>query len=103
MVEATSEAATTAPVSAKFCVACINVARVLHRLGADCLALYTQGGVTGHELATLLAQEGVPAQGLPIAAETRESFSVHENSTGLDYRFVLPGPRLQPAEVERAL
>lgn len=81
----------------------INVARVLHRLGADGLALYTQGGVTGHELATLLAQEGVPAQGLPIAAETRESFSVHENSTGLDYRFVLPGPRLQPDEVEQAL
>lgn len=81
----------------------INVARVLHRLGADGLALYTQGGVTGHELATLLAQEGVPALGLPIAAETRESLSVHENSTGLDYRFVLPGPRLQPDEVEQAL
>lgn len=81
----------------------VNVARVLHRLGADTLALFTQGGVTGQELATSLAQEGVPAQGLPIAGDTRESFSVHENSTGLDYRFVLPGPRLSPTELAHAL
>lgn len=81
----------------------VNVARVLHRLGADTLALFTQGGVTGQALATSLAQEGVPAQGLPIAGDTRESFSVHENSTGLDYRFVLPGPRLSPTELAQAL
>jgi 6-phosphofructokinase 2 len=77
----------------------INVARVLHRLGSDCLALYAAGGVTGERLGQLLDAEGVPRHCLPIAQETRESFSVHEQSTGRDYRFVLPGPALAPAEV----
>lgn len=78
----------------------INVARVLHRLGSDCLALYAAGGVTGERLGQLLDAERVPRHCLPIAQETRESFSVHEFSTGLDYRFVLPGPTLSPAETD---
>ncbi len=78
----------------------INVARVLHRLGSDCLALYAAGGVTGERLGQLLDAEQVPRQCLPIAQETRESFSVHELATGRDYRFVLPGPTLSPAETD---
>lgn len=76
----------------------INVARVLHRLGSDCLALYAAGGVTGERLGRLLDAEGVPRHCLPIAQDTRESFSVHELASGRDYRFVLPGPTLSPAE-----
>lgn len=76
----------------------INVARVLHRLGADVTAIYPAGGATGAVLTTLLQAEGVPVQVLPIAAETRESFSVHESSTGQDWRFVLPGPAMSEAE-----
>lgn len=77
----------------------INVARVLHRLGADVTAIYPAGGATGAALTKLLQAEGVPAQVVPIAGETRESFSVHEASTGQDWRFVLPGPTLSEAEV----
>lgn len=76
----------------------INVARVLARLGADVLALYPAGGVAGGQLRALLRAEGVPDEVLPITGETRESFSVHEEASGLDYRFVLPGPTLAPAE-----
>ncbi|MBV8618835.1 MAG: 1-phosphofructokinase family hexose kinase [Curvibacter sp.] len=76
----------------------VNVARVVHRLGAGVRALYTEGGATGRELRALLDQEGVPCEGLPIVAPTRESLSVHETSSGLDWRFVLPGPTLLPAE-----
>lgn len=76
----------------------INVARVLHRLGADVTAIYPAGGATGAVLTTLLQAEGVPVQVLPIAGETRESFSVHESSTGQDWRFVLPGPAMSEAE-----
>lgn len=76
----------------------INVARVLHRLGADVRALYTCGGVTGRVLSELLAQERIPAQALDIANETRESFTVHEGSSGQDFRFVLPGPTLSEVE-----
>lgn len=76
----------------------INVARVLARQGADVLALHPAGGVTGAQLQSLLQAEGVPTQPIAIAGETRESFSVHETATGLDWRFVLPGPTLAPAE-----
>jgi len=77
----------------------INVARVLHRLGADVTAIYPVGGATGEALTKLLQAEGVPAQVVPIAGQTRESFSVHEASSGLDWRFVLPGPTLSEAEL----
>lgn len=78
----------------------VNVARVLHRLGAHCVALFTQGGVTGERLHHLLSQEKVRCHCAPIAQETRESFSVHEARSGNDFRFVLPGPTLSPDEYE---
>lgn len=81
----------------------INVARVLHRLGADVLALFTAGGVTGERLSELLAQEGLRAQAVPIGGETRESFTVHEGLSGQDYRFVLPGPALTETEWQACL
>lgn len=81
----------------------INVARVLARLDCDVLALYPSGGVTGQEFDALLRAEGVPTQVIPIAGETRESFSVHEMSTGHDWRFVLPGPALAEEEWQACL
>lgn len=81
----------------------INVARVLHRLGSNCLALYPSGGTTGQRLGQLLDEEQVRHQGLPMAGETRESFSVHETSSGKDFRFVLPGPTLSPTEWQACL
>ena len=85
----------------------INVARVLHRLGADVLAIYPAGGPTGARLQQLLQAEGVPTQALPIAGETRESFTVHEGAGEVndshEYRFVLPGPTLSPGEWQACL
>jgi 6-phosphofructokinase 2 len=76
----------------------INVARVLHRLGSDVLALYPAGGSTGERLHRLMHDEGVPALRQPIAGDTRESFTVHERTSGREYRFVLPGPTLSATE-----
>lgn len=81
----------------------INVARVLHRLGADVMAIYPAGGPTGARLQQLVRNEGVPDQALPIAGETRESFTAHERQSGHEYRFVLPGPTLSPAEWQACL
>lgn len=85
----------------------INVARVLHRLGADVLAIFPAGGPTGARLQQLLQAEGVPTLALPIAGETRESFTAHERSgegqAGHEYRFVLPGPTLSPGEWQACL
>lgn len=76
----------------------INVARVIGRLGGRVLAVYPAGGVTGQRLTDLLAAEGVETAPVPIAGETRESFTVADRSDGAEYRFVLPGPALTPAE-----
>jgi 6-phosphofructokinase 2 len=78
----------------------VNVARVLHRLGANCVALYLAGGVTGERHHKLMNAEKVRCHVIPIAEETRESFSVHETSSGNDFRFVLPGPNVSAAEYE---
>ena len=78
----------------------VNVARVLHRLGANCVAMYLAGGVTGERHHKLMNAEKVHCHVLPIAEETRESFSVHETSSGNDFRFVLPGPHVSTTEAE---
>ena len=81
----------------------VNVARVLHRLGGQVLAVYPAGGATGERLHNLLLGEGVPTLRLAIAGETRESFTVHETESGREFRFVLPGPSLTGAEWSAAL
>ncbi len=78
----------------------VNVARVLHRLGAHSVAVYLAGGVTGERHHELMSAEKVRCHVMPIAEETRESFSVHETSSGHDYRFVLPGPQVSAVEYE---
>ena len=81
----------------------VNVARVLHRLGASCQAVYLAGGVTGERHRQLVRDEGVRCHVVPIADETRESFSAHELATGHDYRFVLPGPQVTDTEWQSCL
>jgi len=78
----------------------VNVARVLHRLGANCVAVYLAGGVTGERHHQLMRAEKVRCHLVPIAEETRESFSAHELSSGHDFRFVLPGPEVLASEYE---
>ncbi|PIF20642.1 MULTISPECIES: 1-phosphofructokinase family hexose kinase [unclassified Acidovorax] len=81
----------------------INVARVLHRLGADVSAWALAGGAAGAQVQQLLAGEGVPTRLQRIAGDTRENFSVVETSTGQEFRFVLPGPMLQVSEWQACL
>lgn len=81
----------------------INVARVIHRLGGDVLALFPAGGVTGRELQALIEAEQIAYRCIAISQETRESFSVHETRSGQDFRFVLPGPCLNEVEWAQCL
>jgi 6-phosphofructokinase 2 len=81
----------------------INVAKVAHVLGASVAAVYPAGGLTGEVLTDLLVGDGVPIRRVDIDAPTRESFTVNEMSTGLQYRFVLPGPSLSFVEQQRCL
>jgi 6-phosphofructokinase 2 len=81
----------------------INVARVIQRLGGKATAIFPAGGANGRRLETLLAEEMTTCKVVPISGETREDFSVFEEGTGRQYRFVLPGPRLQDAEWRNCL
>ncbi len=81
----------------------INVARVLHRLGAAVEARALVGGPAGAQLQTLLQQEGVPCRMHPIAGDTRENMSVLETRTGQEFRFVLPGPTVDPTQSQALL
>jgi 6-phosphofructokinase 2 len=76
----------------------INVARVAHVLGAPVSAVFPAGGPTGDVVADLLVQQGVPFHRVKISGRTRESFTVNEETSGQQYRFVLTGPRLTFAE-----
>ena len=78
----------------------INVARVLRRLGGGVTAVVPLGGVTGTLIETLLRHEGVPAAPVAIAGETRENIHIGERCSGRQYRFVMPGPALSPAELD---
>lgn len=81
----------------------INVAHIAHELGGSVLAVFPAGGTTGGLLARLLADEGVPFWQVPIGAATRESFTVNEDSSGKQFRFVLPGPQLTLREQAHCL
>lgn len=81
----------------------INVARVIMRFGGDVSAIYPVGGATGDSLRKLVEREGVASQSFAIADETREDFFVSEVSTGQQYRFILPGPRLAESEWRECL
>ena len=81
----------------------INVARAVHALGGDVLAIFPAGGAAGEMIRHLLHQEGVPHEAIAIAGFTRESLAVDDRRTGEQYRFLLPGPEVVPVDQERCL
>jgi len=76
----------------------INVARVVHRLGGDCMAIYLAGGPVAERLGRLLSAEGLSFVALGIEGETRENFSVTELCSHREFRFVMPGPTVSEPE-----
>jgi 6-phosphofructokinase 2 len=81
----------------------INVARAVHALGGDALAIFPAGGSAGEMIRHLLRREGVAHQPVAIAGFTRESLAVEERQSGKQYRFLLPGPQIGPDDQERCL
>src|SRR5215475_9371068 len=81
----------------------INVARVLKELGAEAYAIYLAGGATGLVLNELVAKLDLPAKRIDIAGSTRISFTVFEEISRLEYRFVSEGAPLVEAEWQSAL
>lgn len=79
----------------------LNVSRAIRALGGESLALVALGGLSGDRLAGLIRQAGVTFLSILGPGETRTSLSVRETATGLQYRFMLPGPIWGKAERER--
>jgi 6-phosphofructokinase 2 len=76
----------------------VNVARSLHRLGTDCVAVVGVAGPTGTELVNLLADEEVRVDEFPLTGLTRESVSLTDTSSGSQYRVVTPGPHVRSGD-----
>ncbi|MEI8154627.1 MAG: 1-phosphofructokinase family hexose kinase, partial [Hyphomicrobiales bacterium] len=81
----------------------INVARVVQRLGGEVAAVYPAGGAAGDLLRRLMDREGVRGVAIPAAEETREDFTVFEDETNRQYRFVMPGAPLTEREWQECL
>ena len=70
----------------------VNVSRAIHNLGGASRALLAHGGPTGALLVDLIRAEGLRPEPLGVSHPTRQSMSVSDRATGLQYRFMLPGP-----------
>lgn len=81
----------------------INAARVIEELGGAALAIYLSGGATGPILDDLVQASGIESRRIPIAGHTRISHTVHETSTGLEFRFVPEGPSVTRDEWQACL
>lgn len=81
----------------------INVSRAIKKLGGESTAVYTAGGPNGDVLDSLLDREGLEHRAISINGSTRESFTVFEKSTTLQFRFNFPGPALTEAEWRRCM
>lgn len=81
----------------------LNVSRALAHLGGQSRALVALGGATGAELAGLLRAEAIAFAAVESPGPTRQSLTVTETATGQQYRFVLPGPDWQAADLARLI
>ncbi len=81
----------------------INVARGIRKLGGEACALFVGDKAIGGQIEDLLGAEGVPCRRLPVAAATREAFSVQVKDSGDLFHFVLPGPELGEEEIAQVM
>lgn len=81
----------------------VNVARIIHRLGGDVVALYACGGVMSNVLNYLMDKRGIRCKVITVEGNTRINNVIHERSTGMEYRFVAQGPILQENEWKQVI
>jgi len=81
----------------------INVSRAIKKLAGESLAIFPSGGPSGATLQLLLNQEAIAHHPVSIKEWSRENLIVLEQSTGVQYRFGMPGPELRDEEWQRCL
>ncbi|MEM8824616.1 MAG: hexose kinase [Pseudomonadota bacterium] len=80
----------------------VNISRAVANLGGTSRALLSYGGPTGEELIRLIEAEGLTPESIGVTHPTRQSVSVLDNATGLQYRFMMPGPGWTEADAASA-
>ncbi|MEM7491684.1 MAG: PfkB family carbohydrate kinase, partial [Pseudomonadota bacterium] len=80
----------------------VNISRAVANLGGTSRALLAFGGMTGQQLVHLIEAEGLTPEPLGVDHPTRQSVSVLDNATGLQYRFMMPGPAWTEADAQTA-
>lgn len=78
----------------------LNVARVLHHLGAPTCAVAPVGGGAGQFLTDRMAHEGIPTDFLKIEGETRTNLKVVDPVRGSHTDINEPGPSLTKADLD---
>jgi 6-phosphofructokinase 2 len=81
----------------------VNVARAIHKLGGQATAIYPAGGHTGQFFNSLLEKEGFETIPVEINSFTRENLIVLDESSGLQYRFGMPGSTVTAKEWQACL
>jgi len=81
----------------------LNVARALHGLGRDVLALGLVGGPTGETIRIALDGEGLPYQLTEISGESRTCTAIVDPETGIATEINEPGPSIHERELDRFL
>lgn len=80
----------------------VNVSRAISNLGGRSRSLVAYGGPTGDELVRLIGAEGLSVESLGVGHATRQSVSVLDHATGLQYRFMMPGTQWTAADAAAA-
>lgn len=81
----------------------INVARALKKLGEDAIAIFPSGGYTGRFFNHLMEIDKIHSKIIEIENETRENIIVLDQSINCQYRFGMPGTKLNEAEWKNCL
>ncbi len=72
----------------------INVSKALKILGASSLSFYLAGGPTGVLLEHLIQQSEINYRMIETDDWTRENLLIIDQSTGQEYKFIMPGPQI---------
>jgi 6-phosphofructokinase 2 len=81
----------------------VNVARVIKRLGGEPKLLISSGGAAGALVEDSLKRKGISLDILEISGETRIAYTVYEEETGDEFRFVPEGPELATVNLLQAM
>ncbi|GMV87676.1 MAG: 1-phosphofructokinase [Chthonomonas sp.] len=79
----------------------VNLSRVVRELDVATVATGWLGGEAGEFVANVLAHQGVSADFVPIAGETRVNFSVEDGTGRPPTQFNAPGPLIADGDLAR--